>query len=139
LAGKFDFIKKQITKLFSAKFGAEGSTTTSTSYVTIADSDITLDPALFKHAGKLYLRFIAHIKNDTAGQTTYIQIYRQNAGTPVAGTELSVAGPGWAIKDSGWIDWSNEAGYESYQLQMKVTGGVGEFNSAIMLLSSIKL
>lgn len=121
------------------KFGAEGATTTSTSYVTIANSDITLDPALFKATTKLYMKIIAHIKNNTSGQTTYLRIYRQNAGTVVASSEVSQPGPNWGIVTSGWIDWSNESGNESYQIQMRVTGGTGEYNSVLMILSPVQL
>jgi len=121
------------------KFGAEGATTTSTVYVTIANSDIAFNPALFKLKATLYVKFIYHIKNDTAGQTIYIRVLRQNAGTPVTGSEASAVGAGWAIVETAWIDWSSESGNESYQVQMKVTGGVGEFNSALMLLSPVQL
>ena len=107
--------------------------------MTIANSDIAFNPALFKSATTLYVKFIYHIKNDTAGQTTYIRVLRQNAGTPVADSEASVVGAGWGIVETAWIDWSAEATAESYQLQMKVTGGVGEFNSALMILSPIQL
>ena len=123
--------------VLTLKFGAEGSTTTSTSYVTIADSDIAIDPSIFKRNDKLYVRFIYHAKNTTSGETTYIRVYRQNAGTEVTGSEKSVTGTSWAILDTGWIDWSSESGAESYQIQMKVTGGTGEYNSAIMILSYI--
>lgn len=128
-----------INHVVALKFGAEGSTTTSTTYVTIADSDIALDPALFNVADKLFVKFIYHIKNDTAGETTYIQVLRQNAGTVVAGSEVSVVGAGWGIVESGWIDFSAESGNESYQVQMKVTGGVGEYNSVLMILSPVQL
>jgi len=121
------------------KFGAEGATTTSTVYVTIANSDIACNPALFKLKATLYVKFIYHIKNDTSGQATYIRVLRQNAGTPVNGSEASAVGAGWAIVETAWIDWSSESGNESYQVQMKVTGGVGEFNSALMVLSSVQL
>jgi len=121
------------------KFGAEGATTTSTVYVTIANSDIAFNPALFKLKATLYVKFIYHIKNDTAGQTTYIRVLRQNAGTPVAGSEVSVVGAGWGIVETAWIDWSGESGNESYQVQMKVSTGVGEFNSALMVLSPVQL
>jgi hypothetical protein len=87
----------------------------------------------------LFVKFIYHIKNDTSGETTYIRVLRQNAGTIVEGSEQSVVGAGWSIKETGWIDFSGESGDESYQLQMMVTGGVGEFNSAIMILSPVQL
>lgn len=128
-----------IGHVIALKFGAEGSTTTSTTYVTIADSDIALNPALFNLIGTLYVKFIYHIKNDTVAETTYIRVYRQNSGTVIAGSEKTVVGAGWAIVETAWIDWSNESGNESYQVQMKVTGGVGEFNSALMILSPVQL
>jgi len=129
-----------LPQVVTLKFGAEGSSTTSTSYVTIADSDIALDMSDYRGPnGALWLKFIAHIYNDTDGETTYIQIYRQNAGTAVSGTELSGTGAGWTIAESDWVDMSTESGNESYQLQMKVTGGTGMYNSAIMILSPYKL
>ena len=79
------------------------------------------------------------MKNDTGGQTTYMRVLRQNAGTPVVGSEAYAVGAGWFIVQSDWIDWSSESGNESYQLQMKVTGGTGEFNSALMVLSPVQL
>ena len=121
------------------KFGAEGATTTSTVYVTIANSDIAFNPALFKFATTLYVKFIYHIKNDTAGKTTYIRVFRQNAATAVAGSEAAKSDPGWLIVETTWIDWSGENMTESYQIQMKVSGGVGEFNSALMILSPVQL
>jgi len=128
--------KNYVERVVEFKFGAEGSSTDSTDWVTIADSDIALDPAKYRGLdGKLYLRFIAHIKNDLNTGTTYIRIYRQNAASTVDGTELSNAGD-WAIVDSGWIDWSTESGYESYQIQLKTTtNGTAYYNSAIMILS----
>jgi len=122
------------------KFGAEGATTTSTTYVVIADSDIAFDPQQLRKAmpnQKLYAKFVYHIGNNGA-YTTYIQVYRQNAGTAVAGSEASkaFAAAGWAIVSTGWIDFTNEA-EESFQLQMKVSGGTGEFNSALMILSNM--
>jgi hypothetical protein len=128
-----------IGHLLALKFGAEGATTTSTTYVTIANSDIALNPALFNITGQLFVKFIYHIKNDTSGETTYIRVLRQNAGTIVAGSEKSVVGAGWGIVETEWIDFSGESGAESYQLQMMVTGGVGEFNSALMVLSPVQL
>jgi len=123
----------------SFKFGAEGASTTSLTYVTIANSDIALNPALFKKGPTLYVKFIYHMKNDTAGQTTYMRVLRQNVGTPVVGSEASMSGAGWGIVETAWIDWSAEATAESYQLQLRVTAGVGEFNSALMVLSPVQL
>jgi hypothetical protein len=128
-----------IGHVVALKFGAEGSTTTSTTYVTIADSDIALNPSMFNIVGQLLVKFVYHIKNNTAGETTYIRVYRQEAGTVVTGTEKSVVGAGWGIVETGWIDFSGENVAESYQLQMKVTGGVGEYNSALMILSPVQL
>jgi len=122
------------------KFGAEGAQTTSLTYVVIADSDIAFDPQALRKAmpnQKLYAKFVYHIGNSGA-YTTYIQVYRQNAGSAVAGSEASYAfaAAGWAIVSTGWIDFTNEA-QDSFQLQMKVSGGTGEFNSALMILSNM--
>jgi len=128
--------KNYVERIVELKFGAEGASTNSTAYVTIANSDISLDPSKYRGLdGKLYLRFIAHIKNALTTGTTYIVIYRQNKASTVAGTELKSAGD-WAIVDSGWIDWSTESGYESYQIRLKTTtNGTAYYNSAIMILS----
>jgi len=126
-------------KHFGAKFGSEGSTTTDTSYATIADSDIALDPDLYKHNGKLWVRFIYHIVNSESDRTTSIQVYRQNAASAVVNSEQTTVSDHsvWQIKDTGWIDWSAETGSESYQIQLKTSNvaGTAEYNSAIMLLS----
>jgi len=127
------------------KFGAEGATTTSTAYATIADSDVCINPGMFRLDGQLWMKFVAHLKADT-GSSCWIRVYRQNAGSTVDGTELSVGPNGWAKLETDWLDWSNEGanlsggtwGPESYQLQMKVDGGEGEYNSAIMILSPRK-
>ena len=121
------------------RFGAEGSSTTSLTYVTIANSDVAFDPQALRKAmpnQKLYAKFVYHIGN-TGAYTTYIQVYRQNAGTAVAGSEASYAftAAGWAIVSTGWIDFTNEA-QDSFQLQMKVTGGTGLYNCALMILSN---
>ena len=124
--------------VFTIRFGAEDASTTSTSYVTIANSDICINPTIFKRNNKLYVRFIYHAKNSTSGETTYVRVWRQNAGTAVSGSEKSTTGTDWACLDTGWIDWSDEPNTcESYQLDMKVTGGTGYCNCAIMILSSI--
>ena len=101
--------------------------------------NIAFNPALFKFATTLYVKFIYHIKNDTVGKTTYIRVFRQNAATAVVGSESAKSDPGWLIVETAWIDWSGENMTESYQIQMKVTGGVGEFNSALMVLSPVQL
>jgi len=129
-----------LPQVFEVKFGAEGSSTTSTSYVTIANSDVMLDMSNYRGPnGKLYMKFIAHIYNNTSGAYTYIRIYRQYAATAVAGSELSGIGAGWTRAESNWIDMSTESGKESYQIQLKVSSGTGQYNSAIMILSPYPL
>jgi len=122
------------------KFGAEGASTTSTTAAVIANSDISFDPQALKKAmpnQKLYAKFVYHIYNSGA-YTTYIQVYRQNAGTVVQGSQASCAfsAAGWAIVSTDWIDFSNET-QDSFQLQMYVSGGIGMFNSALMILSNV--
>lgn len=115
------------------KFGAEGSSTTSTSYSTVAASDISFDPDDYKDTdGNLYVRVKAHLKHNGAG-TTFARMYRQNAASAVSGSEVSVSGDGWGFADSGWIDFSGETGDESYQLQIKTDDGAeGRYNSVIL-------
>jgi len=126
-------------KTVSFKFGSEGSTTTSSTYVTVANSDIALDPANFKIAGALYVKFIYHIKCTGTAVDGYIQVLRQNAGTAVTGSEeIGGAGDVWQILETAWIDWAAESGNESYQIQIHADGTqTVEFNSAIMILSHI--
>jgi len=124
--------------VFSARHITSEVSTTSTSYVTIVDSDVLINPKWFQ-LQKLYLRFLAHLKNSTSGETTYARLYRQHAGTVVDGTEVSVTNTAYQIADSGWVDITGEEGLESYQVQMKVSGGTGYCNSAILILSSKKL
>lgn len=114
------------------RFGAEGSSTTATSYTTIAGSDLAFDPDDYRDtAGTVYIRLKAHLQHDGAG-TTYMHLYRQNAGTTVSGTEVTVSGGGWGIADSGWVSIS-DSGNESYQLQMKTSdGATGSYNSVLL-------
>ena len=123
----------------SFKFGAEGSTTTSSTYVTVANSDIALNPANFAEGGALYVKFIFHIKCTGTAVNGYIQVLRQNAATAVTGSEkYGGAGATWEILETAWIDWSAESGNESYQIQLHSDGiETVEFNSAIMILSHI--
>jgi len=125
-----------VIKPVSFKFGGAGDTTTSTTYVVVADSDIALDPSDFVVSGSLYVRFIYHFHNQTTGEVASIEVYRQNDVSSVTGSEATTTGTSWAIKDTGWIDWSGESGDESYQIRIKTTdGGTIEFNSALMILS----
>lgn len=137
MAGFKKILLEDDFKIVSFKFSGEGSTTTSTTYVTIANSDVALNPADFKVGTKLYVKFIFHLKNQTADIVAYIQVYRQNAATAVTGSEKYTDGVGteWEILDTGWLDWNAESGAESYQIQLKTAaGGTVEFNSALMIL-----
>lgn len=116
------------------RFGSEGSSTTSTSYVVIADSDIVIDFDNWKTpGGKVFVKFKAHLRNDGANLTS-VEIYRQNAATSVAGSEITNTGD-WTIVESGWIDFSGESGDESYQLRIKVAAGTGYVNGAMIIIA----
>ena len=128
-----------IASVFSARHITSEVSTTSTTYATIVDSDVIINAPLFRVDNKLFLKFFAHLKNDTAGETTYARLYRQHAGTVIDGTEVSVTDTAYQIAESDWVDISNETGPESYQVQMKVTAATGYCNSAIMLLSYVQL
>ena len=131
------WIARNTYTMFSARFGGAGSTTSSDTYVTIANSDIALDPAIFKLSDTLYVRFIYHLRNQTADKIAYIQVYRQDAASAVANSEETVTGTTWTVKDTGWLDWSSESGAESYQIQLKTeSGGTAEYNSALMIISA---
>jgi len=132
-------VREAFQRKFEARHITSEVTTTSSSYVTIPDSDVIIDPSWFAQNGRLYLRFVAHLKSDVSGASTFARLYRQHAGTAVEGTEVSVATTEYQIADSGWIDIAGEAGLESYQVQMKTNASTGYCNSAIMLLSSVQL
>lgn len=117
------------------RFGAEGSSTTSTSYVTIAGSDLTFDPDEYKDsAGNLYVRLKVHAKHSTDSGDVFVRIFRQNAGTAVTGSEVQqTLNDSWGIGDSGWIDFGSETGAESYQLQLKSSDGNSvRYNSVLL-------
>ncbi|WP_158058271.1 hypothetical protein [Halorussus halophilus] len=118
------------------RFGAEGSSTSSTGYNTIANSDITFNPDDYKDSdGNLYCRLYGHLKHWDNSGTTYARMYRQNAASSVNGTEISVsANDGWGVGDSGWTSL-NDSGYDSYHLQLKTNDGyAGEYNSVLLML-----
>jgi len=132
-------VREAFQKKFEARHITSEVTTTSTTYVTIADSDVILDASWFEQNDRLYLRFVAHLKSDVSDASTFARLYRQHAGTVVEGTEVSVATTEYQIVDSGWIDMAGEAGLESYQVQMKTNASTGYCNSAITFLSSVPL
>ena len=139
MAGQTFRPPEKFLPVFNERFGAEGVTTTSTSYITVADSDICVNSNSFKKNGNLWLKFMVHINNNAAGGTTSVQMYRQNAASVVSGTELTVVGSAWGKTATTWLDWSAEANqFESYQIQMKASSGTAECNSAIMILSPIQ-
>ncbi|NEU58602.1 hypothetical protein [Halorussus sp. MSC15.2] len=118
------------------RFGAEGSSTTNTSYATIAGSDLTFNPDDYRDAdGNLYCRFYAHLKHGNNSGTTYARMYRQNAASAVSGTQVSVsASDGWGKGDSGWVNFG-DSGYESYHVQLKSSDGEPvSYNSIILQL-----
>lgn len=117
------------------KFGSEGSATTSTSYTTIVHSDIAHDfDKLKDRNGQVYVNFIYHVRGDVSAR-----IYRQNAGTAVTGSAVSgtAGSQTWTFQESGWIDFSAETGFESYQVQLRSDDGseVG-YNSIIMMVAT---
>lgn len=116
------------------RFGAEGTSTTSTTYVTAAGSDISFDPDEFKDsAGNLYVRLKGHLKHGATSGTSYCRLYRQNAATAVTGTEIAVtANDGWGVGDSGWVSLS-DTGFDSYHLQLKSgDGDTARYNSVLL-------
>lgn len=120
------------------RFGAEGSSTTNTSYTTIGGSDLTLNPDNFRDdAGNLYIRMFAHLKHGNTDGTVYARMYRQNAASVVTGTEVSVtANDGWGVGDTGWLSLG-DSGYDSYHLQLK--SGDGEsvsYNSVTLFMGA---
>lgn len=111
--------------------GAEGATTTSTSYVTIKDSDVVLNFDNWTDSNSnVYIKFRIHLSNndtfaqDTSGDSlgSYARLYRQNAGTAVSGSEVFYEVEeenDWGIVESSWIDISGDSGDESYHIQLK--------------------
>lgn len=111
------------------KFGAEGSRTQSNTYVTITHSDIAIDFSNYRDDnGNLEIRLVGHLSIGDFGDTNtaFARMYRQNAGTAVAGTEISHTTSdenqaAWGFANSGWVDFSNESGRESYQIQLRTS------------------
>lgn len=114
------------------RFGAEGTSTTNTSYTTISASDIAFPPGIYSDVdGNLYVRVFAHLYHNGAG-TTYLRMYRQNAASAVSGSEVTVSGDGWGFASSDWIDFSGES-LDSFHLQMKTSDGAeGRYNSVVL-------
>lgn len=135
LAASFNDGSVDARQTLALRFGAEGSTTSSTGYTTIAASDLAFDPDEYKDAdGNLYVRMKAHLKHSANSGDVYCRIWRQNAATAVTGSEVVLTlNDGWGFADTGWIDFGAESGNESYQLQLK--SGDGEqvsYNSVVL-------
>lgn len=117
------------------KFGSEGSSTTSTSYTTIANSDVAIDFDKIKDRnGSVFVNIVYHLAGDASAR-----IFRQNAGTAVSGTAVSTTASvgNWSFAESGWIDLSSETGFESYQVQLSSDDGNEViYNSIIMLVAT---
>jgi len=124
----------------SIKFGAEGAETKSSTFATITHSDIVFDPDDYKDdAGNLEIRLVGHMAaGDFSPATVEARIFRQNASTPVSGTEISVTSDStgkdaWGFDKSGFVDFSNESGLESYQIQLKSDGSIdAQMNSMLL-------
>jgi hypothetical protein len=111
------------------RFGAEGSTTTSGGFTTIAGSDLSFSPENYRDdSGQLAIRLHYHVKGDIT-----IRMVRQNAGTPVSGTEASgIFGSAFGELDTGWVTF-DDSGFESYQIQMRSNDGNDvSYNSVIL-------
>ena len=111
------------------RFGAEGSTTTSSGFTTIAGSDLSFDPEHYQDdLDQLAIRLHYHVKGDIT-----IRMIRQNAGTVVSGTEESgVFGSSFGLLDTGWVPFT-DIGFESYQIQMRSDDGNDvSYNSVIL-------
>jgi hypothetical protein len=111
------------------KFGAEGSTTTSGGFTTIAGSDISFSPENYRDdSGQLAIRLHYHVKGDIT-----IRIVRQNAGTVVSGTEVSgTFGSAFGELDTGWVTFG-DSGFESYQIQMRSNDGNDVSYNSVLL------
>jgi len=111
------------------KFGAEGSTTTSSGFTTIAGSDISFSPENYRDdSGQLAIRLHYHVKGDIT-----IRIVRQNAGTVVSGTEVSgTFGSAFGELDTGWVTFG-DSGFESYQIQMRSNDGNDVSYNSVLL------
>lgn len=118
---------RTMVKVGENRFGAEGTTTTATSPNTIAASDLVFNPDDYKDAnGDLYIRVIYHLKHAVDGGTAYARLYRQDAASPVDGSNANVEDTQasvsvtdrWEHADTGWVELSGDSGFESYQIQL---------------------
>jgi len=133
-------VVRKLRPLFCARGITKEVSTTSTDPVVIVDSDVLIDPSIFQISAKLYIRFIAQLRNVGGGiNWTQARLYRQHAGTAVSGTEVSTTSTEYAVVDSGWVDITGESGLESYQVQLWVLDSnyAGYCNSTIMLLCGL--
>lgn len=124
----------------SMQFGAEGSSTTSTTYTTIAGSDITFNPDDWDDSnGDLFIRIFGHLKHSDTEGTAYCRLYRQNAATTVSGTEISVTkNNDWGADDSGWVSLT-DTGYDSYQLQLRSGDGQSVRYNSVTLYFGVQV
>jgi len=126
--------------VFSARHVTSEESTDSDTYVTVPDSDVLIDPAIFQVYKTLYLRFLAHLKA-TTGYEAFARLYRQHAAVPITETEISTTNDVYTVCDSGWVDITGLTGLESFQVQLRssVAGQLVYCNSAIMLLCGVQL
>jgi len=120
-----------IVAIFSAAVNA-GQTTTSTAYTMVDYIWYLMDfDILPSYATGIYGRIIWRMKNDTSGETTYIQAY--DNGT--AWGEISVTGTSSTNADSGWIDLTGRTGLQYSHQRVKVTGGTGTYYQGAILFA----
>jgi len=130
---------RKLRPLFSARGVSAEVSTTNSAFTVVIDSDVIIDPSWFQVKSKLFIRFLAHLKNTTSGSRAQAQLYRRGAGTAVSGTTVTVTSTAYQIADSGWVDFGGESGLEAYQVQIAAPdGGTTYINCSVILIAAEK-
>lgn len=109
---------------------AYSTTLTSTSYTTVFGGDNAIiyipDPSELTNIDEIFVRFVARIENDTAGETTTLRNYPNLLEN--AGQELTHTGTGFSVVRSNpeQVDTNLYDSGQNVYPQAKVTAGQGE-------------
>jgi len=109
---------------------------TSTSYTYEAPNFAVLFNFADLPEGNIYVKFLAQLSNDTAGETTYAKIHDLVEGKDLAGTEITHTGTDIAYKSSGWNKHTPNTRdtVHALMLMAKVSGGTGDVDNPTLLI-----
>jgi len=113
------------------------SSTSSTSYSTVAQMNGGLLTNSQPDGVTLYGRFYARMSNNTSNETVFLrpkieELDPNFAGVSIGELEISVTGTSDQTADSGWTQLTSlksDALYSPFQIQMKVSAGTGSLSA----------